>query len=153
MDWETAKALPWGMLVVLGGGLSLGAALTRNGLDGFLASFLTHAQGMPQIWALLATAGLFMVLTETAAGFPLIASAMPLLAASPTLGQAGEPLLIAAGLATGCAFMLPAAAAANAVVLSSGRLSVQQMARTGLTLKLIALVLIAGLVALLPVGS
>jgi sodium-dependent dicarboxylate transporter 2/3/5 len=148
MDWETAKSLPWGMLVVLGGGLSLGAAFARNGLEEFLVSFLTHAQGMPHGWGLVATAGLFMLLTEVAAGFPLIVSLLPLLSTTPGLGQEAGPLLIAASLAVGCAFMLPAAAAANAVIFSSGRLSVQQMARTGLTLKLIAIVLIAGLVAL-----
>jgi len=150
MDWETAKSLPWGMLVVLGGGLSLGAAFARNGLDGFLMSFLMHAQGIPQLWGLVATAGLFMVLTEIAVGFPLVGSLLPMLATTPALGQDAGPLLIAAGLATGCAFMLPAAAAANAVVFSSGRLSVQQMARTGLGLKLVAVALIAGLVSLLP---
>jgi sodium-dependent dicarboxylate transporter 2/3/5 len=103
---------------------------------------------MPHGWGLVATAGLFMLLTEVAAGFPLIVSLLPLLSTTPGLGQEAGPLLIAASLAVGCAFMLPAAAAANAVVFSSGRLSVQQMARTGLTLKLIAIVLIAGLVAL-----
>jgi solute carrier family 13 (sodium-dependent dicarboxylate transporter), member 2/3/5 len=153
MDWETAKSLPWGMLVVLGGGLSLGTAFDHNGLNPFVVSFLADAQGMPQFWGLVATIGLFMVLTEIATGSAAVVSLLPLLSTTPALGHEAGPLLIAASLATSCAFMLPAAAAANAVVFSSGRLSVQQMARTGLALKLVAMVLIAGLVTLLPASA
>jgi sodium-dependent dicarboxylate transporter 2/3/5 len=154
MDWETAKSVPWGILILLGGGLTLAAAIERNGVGAFLASSLTALGDMPVLWRAVATAALAAFLTEITGKAATTATVLPVLAAAPLVmdPQAG-PLLLAATLAAGCGFMLPVAAAPNAVVLASGRVRAGQMAWAGLGLKLIAIVLISALTYLAPLGT
>ncbi len=153
MDWETAKSVPWGILILFGGGLSLAAAVERNGVDSFVASSLAGLHEMPLLWGLVATVALVGLLTEITNNTAVTATLLPVLAATYSASdQQAAPLLFAAALAASCAFMLPVATPPNAVVFASGRVSVGQMAMTGLGLKLIAIALIAGLVYLLPSG-
>jgi len=151
LDWETAQVLPWGILILFGGGLSLAAAIERNGLDTFLASSLMGLQGMGLIWTLLAVTGLVVFLTEVTSNTAVTATLLPVLAATASaLGQPAIPVLTAAALSASCAFMLPVATPPNAVVFASGKVGAGQMAGAGLGLNLIAIVLITLLVYLQP---
>ncbi len=151
LDWETARQLPWDILILFGGGLSLAAAIERNGVDAFIAASLMGLQGMDLIWCLLAVTTLMVFLTEVTSNTAVTATLLPVLTATASaLGLPPEPILVAATLAASCAFMLPVATPPNAVVFASGRVSVGQMAGAGLGLNLIAIVLITTLVYLHP---
>jgi solute carrier family 13 (sodium-dependent dicarboxylate transporter), member 2/3/5 len=151
MDWESAQALPWGILILFGGGLSLAAAIERNGVDAFLANSLLGLQGVGFLWTLLAVTALVVFLTEITSNTAVTAALLPVLAATATaLDQPPMPILMAAALAASCAFMLPVATPPNAVVFASGRVTAGQMAGAGLGLNLIAILLITALVFLHP---
>lgn len=151
LDWEGAQGLPWGILILFGGGLSLAAAIERNGLDTFIAGSLMGLQGIGLIWTLLAVTGLVVFLTEVTSNTAVTATLLPVLAATASaLGQPVMPILTAAALSASCAFMLPVATPPNAVVFASGKVGAGQMAGAGLGLNLIAIALITMLVYLQP---
>jgi sodium-dependent dicarboxylate transporter 2/3/5 len=151
MDWESTQALPWGILILFGGGLSLAAAIERNGVDAFLANSLLVLQGVGLLWTLLAVTTLVVFLTEITSNTAVTATLLPVLAATAAaLDQPATPILTATALAASCAFMLPVATPPNAVVFASGKVTAGQMAGAGLGLNLIAILLITALVFLHP---
>lgn len=151
MDWEGTQGLPWGILILFGGGLSLAAAIEHNGVDAFIAGSLMGLQGVELVWVLLAVVTLVVFLTEITSNTAVTATLLPVLAATATaLDQPAAPILIGAALAASCAFMLPVATPPNAVVFASGKVSAGQMAGAGLGLNLIAILLITGLIYLHP---
>ena len=150
MDWPTATRLPWGVLLLFGGGLSLAAAIGRSGLAAWIGAGFAGLGHWPLLLVvLLVTAGIVFLTeltsnTATAAAFlPLMASVAPALAADPFL------LTIPVALGASCAFMLPVATPPNAIVFGSGRLTVAQMARAGFLLNLAAIAIILGLTTVL----
>jgi sodium-dependent dicarboxylate transporter 2/3/5 len=151
LDWETARQLPWEILILFGGGLSLAAAIERNGVDAFIASSLMGLQGLDLIWCLLAVTALMVFLTEITSNTAVTATLLPVLAATASaLGLPPAPILIAATLSASCAFMLPVATPPNAVVFASGKVRMGQMAGAGLGLNLIAILLVTSLIYLNP---
>ncbi|WP_237216407.1 SLC13 family permease [Falsiroseomonas oryziterrae] len=150
LDWTAAKRLPWGVLLLFGGGLSLAAVISKSGLAAWIGAGFAGLGAWPVILVvLLVTAGIIFLTeltsnTATAAAFlPLMASVAPALAIDPFL------LTIPVALAASCAFMLPVATPPNAIVFGSGHLTVAQMARAGFLLNLAAIAAIVGLVWLL----
>jgi sodium-dependent dicarboxylate transporter 2/3/5 len=149
LDWDTAKALPWEILILFGGGLSLAAAIAANGVDAFIAAGFSGLAGLPPWVLVLAVAAVVVLLTEITSNTAVTTTLMPVLAA--TAAATGAPpgmLLTAAALAASCAFMLPVATPPNAIVFASGQVSVPQMARAGLGLNLLAIVVITAIVSL-----
>ena len=144
-DWNTAKQLPWGALILIGGGLSLASMVTRSGLADWIGASLSFVASLPVIVIILIVAGLIVYLTELTSNTATTATFVPVLAAL-ALGVDQNPLLFAipAALAASCAFMLPVATPPNAIVYGSGRVSVPQMARTGSVLNPLFLILITG---------
>lgn len=146
LDWEVAKRLPWGVLLLFGGGLSLAAAISDSGLANWIGAGFAALDAWPVLLVvLLVTAGI-VFLTEltsniaTAAAFlPLMASVAPVIGADPFL------LTIPVALAASCAFMLPVATPPNAIVYGSGNLTVGQMARAGILLNLAGIAVIMGM--------
>jgi solute carrier family 13 (sodium-dependent dicarboxylate transporter), member 2/3/5 len=150
MDWETAGKLPFGLLLLFGGGLSLAAAITRNGTGDFLGSQLGFLQGFP-VWAFVAIATLgVLMLTELTSNTATAATFLPVLAGVAT-GAGIDPLvlLVPAALAATCSFMLPVGTPPNAIVFASGHITIGQMARAGLWLNLIGVILITAAVVAL----
>jgi sodium-dependent dicarboxylate transporter 2/3/5 len=146
----TRVAFPIGRYSVRGG-LSLAAAIERNGVYAFIASAVMGLQGLELIWCLLAVAALMVFLTEITSNTAVTATLLPVLAATASaLGLPPAPVLIAATLSASCAFMLPVATPPNAVVFASGKVRVGQMAGARLGFNLIAIFLITGLVYLNP---
>jgi solute carrier family 13 (sodium-dependent dicarboxylate transporter), member 2/3/5 len=140
LAWEDTRELPWGVLLLFGGGLALARAMETSGLAQEIAGAVAALQGVPE-WLMLAAAGaLFLALSELASNTAVAAMAMPILAAT-ALGLGIEPLpLMAVGaIATSCAFMLPVGTPPNAIVFGSGQVSIPQMARAGIWLNLLAL--------------
>ncbi len=153
MDWETAVRLPWGLLVLFGGGLSLAAAIRINGVGEFLVASTAGLTSMPGWVIILAVVALIVFLTELTSNTATTATLIPILAAvAPALGLEPLALAVPAAIAASCAFMLPVATPPNAIVFGSGRVRILEMSRAGLWLNLIAIVVVtaAGYALVLP---
>nr|WP_307774149.1 DASS family sodium-coupled anion symporter [Luteimonas salinisoli] len=143
LDWETAVRLPWGVLVLFGGGLALAAAIGAHGVDGFIASGLYGLAGAPMLLVVFAVAVLVIFATELTSNTAMATAFTPVLAAVALgLGVPVMPLLVAIGLGASYAFMLPVATPPNAIVFGSGHVGIGQMARTGIVLNIVAVVLV-----------
>ena len=143
MDWETARRLPWGILLLFGGGLSLANAMTQTGLDAFLGEQFTRLEGVPTIVIICVIALGVIFLTEMTSNTAVTNTLMPVLAgASIGLGVLPQVLLVPAAIAASCAFMLPVATPPNAIVFSSGQVTINQMIKTGFWLNLIGVMIV-----------
>jgi sodium-dependent dicarboxylate transporter 2/3/5 len=143
MDWATALKLPWGILILFGGGLSLAAAVQANGVTEYIASYTHTLRSLPELVIVLLVAAAIIFLTELTSNTATIAAMLPILAAlAPGLGVHPYMLVFPAAIAASCAFMLPVATPPNAIVFSSGRITMAQMAKAGLWLNLISIVLV-----------
>jgi len=150
VDWDTAVKLPWGILLLFGGGLSLAAAISRHGVDAWLASGFAGMAEAPALLVLLAVTTLVIFMTELTSNTAVANTLIPVMAAVALgLGQPPLPLVLAVALAASCAFMLPVATPPNAIVYASGHVSIAQMMRAGLALNLLAVVVIAVAIRLL----
>jgi solute carrier family 13 (sodium-dependent dicarboxylate transporter), member 2/3/5 len=140
MNWETARGLPWGTLVLFGGGLSLAAAIERNGVGDYLGS---HVQGLAEVpgpIVVLAVVAGVVFLTELTSNTATTATLVPILAGvAPALSLDPYLLIVPAALAASLAFMMPVATPPNALVFGTGHVTVPQMARAGLRLNLIGI--------------
>jgi sodium-dependent dicarboxylate transporter 2/3/5 len=146
LDWATARKLPWGVLILFGGGLSLAAAVQANKVAEFLGAQAREFHAWPEVLIVLLICAATIFLTELTSNTATAATLVPILAAlAPGLGVPLLRLVIPAALAASCAFMLPVATPPNAIVFGSGQVTIPQMARAGLWLNLIAIVLIVGL--------
>src|SRR5690606_13624182 len=147
MNWETAVKLPWGILLLFGGGLSLAGAISTHGVDAWLASGFSALAGMPMFWVLLAVTTLVIFLTELTSNTAVANTLMPVMAAA-AVGLGVDPLLLlmAVALAASCAFMLPVATPPNAIIYGSGQVAMSDMMKAGFGLNLLSLLVIAALV-------
>jgi sodium-dependent dicarboxylate transporter 2/3/5 len=159
MDWDTAKRLPFGLLLLFGGGLSLAAAIERNGVGTFLGHQLGAFQGVP-VWAFIALAAVGVTfLGELLSNTAMAATLIPICAAVAQ-GMGWDPLLvlIPVTLAASCGFMLPVATPPNAIAYGSGHVEAQAMVRAGFWLNLVGIALILAVMFTLgrwvfPAGS
>lgn len=155
--WRDTRGIAWGVLILVGGGLSLGTAIENSGLATAIANLLAGMGGLP-LWAmLLVLAGLTMGLSHVTSNTGTAATLMPVVVGlALSIGQ--SPLVLAAtvALAASCAFMLPVATPPNAVVFASERLRVVDMIRGGGVINAIAVVVVvlaAWLLVPLVLGS
>jgi solute carrier family 13 (sodium-dependent dicarboxylate transporter), member 2/3/5 len=155
LDWDTASQLPWGILLLFGGGLSLANAITASGLDAYLGSLVAHVEVHPLLLVAVVTAGV-VFLTELTSNTATAAALVPIVSAvGPGLGVHPLALAIPVALAASLAFMLPVATPPNAIVFGSGYIELPDMMRTGLRLNLISIVVVTAgtsLVALPVLG-
>jgi len=143
MNWDWAKRLPFGLLILFGGGLSLASAISQTGLAGWIGTQLDVLGGLPPVLIVMATITLLIFLTELTSNTATTAAFLPVVAAlAISLGENPMLLVAPAALAASCAFMLPVATPPNAIVYSSGHLTIAQMARAGLLLNVMAIVVI-----------
>lgn len=143
MNWKAAVKLPWGILLLFGGGLAIAAGFTSSGLSTWIGSQLTALEGVSLIVIILAVTTLVIFLTEITSNTATATMMYPIMA-SLALALNFHPLvlMIAAGLAASCAFMLPVATPPNAVVFGSGYLRIPDMAKAGFMLNLLGIVLV-----------
>jgi sodium-dependent dicarboxylate transporter 2/3/5 len=144
LRWKYAEQLPWGVLLLFGGGLTLAGAVSRTGLAEWLGSSL-HAVGtLPLVVIVIMAATLIIFLTELTSNIATTATFLPVVGAIAI--EAGyDPIVLAVPvtLAASCAFMLPVATPPNAIVFGSGMLTIPRMARAGLALNLIGVILVS----------
>ena len=152
LTWENTRDLPWGVLVLVGGGLSLGSAIESSGLAALTAQTLTGAVQLPFWILVIGVILLTMALSHVTSNTATAATLLPLVAALAMQADA-EPLLLAVpvALAASAAFMLPVATPPNAIIFGSDRLRVLDMIRGG-ALPSLAAVLLLILVSLFWVG-
>jgi solute carrier family 13 (sodium-dependent dicarboxylate transporter), member 2/3/5 len=149
LDWPTARTIPWGVLVLFGGGLSLARAMDTSGLATWIGTGVGVLAAVPPIVIVLAIATLFVFLTEMTSNTATATMAMPIMAGvAAGLGIAPITLMAVAALSASMAFMLPVATPPNAIVFGSGYLTIPQMVRAGFWMNLIAIAMIT-LVAML----
>ncbi len=143
LQWEDLKSLPWGILLLLGGGLSLAGAVKANGVTEFIGAQATALSFLPMFLILLIIISAVVFLTELTSNTATTATLVPILAAiAPALNVHPYTLVIPASIAASCAFMLPVATPPNAIVFGSGHITSQQMRKTGIWLNLICLMVI-----------
>ncbi|WP_270374044.1 SLC13 family permease [Marinicauda sp. Alg238-R41] len=149
MDWTSTARLPWSVVVLFGGGLSLAAAIQATGLAGWLGSNLTIIADLPLPLIILIVSLLVVFLTELTSNVASVSAILPVLAAlASAVGVAPELLIVPAALSASCAFMLPVATAPNAIVYASGEVSMAQMIKAGFRINLVAAPVIALLASL-----
>ena len=148
MNWEWGRKLPWGVLLLFGGGLSLAAAISRTGLAGWIGSSLSTLSFLPLIVLIALAVLLVIFMTELASNSATAAAFLPILGAVAVSGLAQNPLLliVPATIAASCAFMLPAATPPNAIVYGSERIRIQEMVRGGFLLNILYIILVTAAV-------
>ena len=144
LDWETAGRIPWGMLILFGGGIAIAKAFVVSGMSAALGSALAGIAGWP-ILAMMAVICLCITfLTEMTSNTATTTLMMPILAAAAiAAGIAPEALMVPAAMSASCAFMLPVATAPNTIVFSTGRFTTRLMAREGLVLNFVGVIVIS----------
>jgi len=143
MNWPKATSLPWGVLLLFGGGLSLAGAISNSGLADTIGSALVGLNGFPTLVLVIAVTTLIVFLTEITSNTATSAVFLPIVATvADGMGLAPLEVTVPVALAASCAFMMPVATPPNAIVFASERLTVAQMAKAGFLLNLIAIVVI-----------
>lgn len=139
LDWETAESIPWGALVLFGGGIALATAFQSSGLSGALAGHLAGLGKLPLPLLLVAIVVAVLMMSEIASNTATAVLMMPILAATGVaIGVDPALLMFPAVLAASGAFMLPVATAPNAIAYGSGLVSAQRMFREGAMLNVLA---------------
>lgn len=143
LTWREAEELPWGVLILFGGGLSLASSITDTGLATWIGEGVSALQGWPILLLLICTVAMIVMLTEITSNTATTAAFLPILGAV-AIGIGENPFLLAvpAALCASCAFMLPVATPPNAVVYGSGLLTIPQMSRVGIWLNILCIIII-----------
>ncbi|UVE95271.1 SLC13 family permease [Dietzia sp. B32] len=143
LTWDAALELPWGVLLLFGGGLALSAQFSGSGLTGWIGEQAGALGGLPIILLVIVAAGGILLLTELTSNTATAATFLPV-AGGVALGLDLDPMLLAVpvALAATCAFMLPVATPPNAIAYGSGYVTIGQMIRGGIWLNLFGLIAI-----------
>jgi len=144
MDWEDAKRVPWGILILFGGGLAIAKGFGTSGLSDYVAVLLGDLLGDAEpLIIVMSTVAFITGLTEVASNTATISLSLPIMA---SLSQAIEVhpllLLIPTTLAASCAFMLPVSTPPNAIVYGSGRVPIMKMVIAGIWLDILSVFLL-----------
>jgi len=143
IEWQQASQIPWGVLLLFGGGICLARAFVASGLSAQVGDALTLVSVLPVYFMMLLLALAVTFLTEATSNTATTALLMPVFAAV-ALAVELDPLwlMVPAAMSASCAFMLPVATAPNAVVFGGGELPIQRMVREGFVLNLIGALVI-----------
>ena len=142
MDWHWASKMPWGVLILFGGGLSMASGFKVTELATWIGSQVGLLDTAPILLLIIAVATLIIFLTELTSNTATSAMVMPILSAVAIgLGQNPLLLVVPAAIAASCAFMLPVATPPNAIVFGSGYVTIPQMVRSGFGLNIIGIVI------------
>jgi len=146
LSWRDLDRLPWGVLILFGGGLSLASAISTTGLAEWIGGRVEGLHAWPLLLLVLLVVTIIVLLTEMTSNTATTAAFLPVLA-SVAVGVGQDPLLLAvpATLAASCAFMLPVATPPNAIIYGSDRLNIPEMAKAGIWLNIIFILLIGTL--------
>ena len=143
LDWKTAEQIPWGVLILFGGGLALAEGFKETGLADWIGQHLSLIEGVSFFVLLLIIVAAVNFLTEVTSNVATASMLLPILA-SVAIKLDVHPfgLMVGATLAASCAFMLPVATPPNAVVFGPGYLKIKDMVKAGLWLNIISIILL-----------
>ncbi len=153
LDWEDTRDLPWGILLLFGGGISLGTAMEKVGIIDAIGTFVAGYGSINNFILILLVSAIVLFMTELMSNVALVTIILPvLIAVARGMGEDPLILVIPATIASSCAFMMPISTPPNAIVYSSGHIRIQEMMRAGILLNLVAvLVLTAMTYFLVPI--
>ena len=147
VTWKEAQAIPWGILILFGGGIALAAGFASSGLSEWMGMNLELLRGLPVLLFIFVIALIVTFLTEITSNIATTSLLMPVMGGL-AVGLGFHPYLfmLPAVLSASCAFMLPVATPPNAIVFGSGRIEMMQMAKTGFIINIFGAVVITGIV-------
>ncbi|UCF71778.1 MAG: SLC13/DASS family transporter [candidate division WOR-3 bacterium] len=152
LNWEWALRIPWGIILLFGGGFALAAGFQASGLAQWIGESLSFLHGVPVIIMILIICLLLTFLTEVTSNTATATMMMPVLGAlAVATGAHPFLLMIPATMSASCAFMLPVATPPNAIIFGSGYLRIPDMARVGFSLNIIGAIVITILVYFLAI--
>ena len=146
VDWEDTSRLPWGILILFGGGLALASAMSDAGIIKMTSQWIAELKGFSVFWIIVALVSLMLFMTEIMSNVALVTIFIPVVGG--IAAGLGVPLLhvaIPVTMASSCAFMLPMATPPNAIVFASGHIKVAQMVRVGVILNIISIIVLSAL--------
>lgn len=144
LSWREAKDIPWEVLILFGGGLSLAAAMDTSGLAVWIGHGLADLEAMPALLFLLLLSATVVVLTELASNTATVAALLPIVATiAASTGLDLVTISAAVAMAASCAFMLPVATPPNALVFATGHVTVAAMMRAGIVMNLLSIALVS----------
>ena len=152
LEWDDSTKIPWGILLLFGGGLAIAAGFVDTGLSEWIGSRLLTLEGLNTLLVVVISAALVLFLTEITSNTATATMILPVMAAFATaLGMHPFALMVPAAMAANCAFMLPVGTPPNAVLFGTGKVTIGEMVRVGFVLNIIALILVVlAVVVLLP---
>lgn len=152
LDWNSAKNISWGILILFGGGIALANGVQSTGLANWIGEGISSVSKLPVILMVLSVCLLMTFLTEITSNTAISTIFMPILAAT-AVATALNPLLlmVPAAISASCAFMLPVATPPNAIVFSTGYITMPQMVRTGIGLNFLGAFLITMIIYFLAI--
>jgi len=138
LDWDSAKEIPWGMLLLFAGGIAIAKGFVASGLSTILGDWLTSLASLPPILMILTICLVVTYLTEITSNTATATLLMPILAvAASASGYDPFVFMIPAAMCASCAFMLPVATAPNAIAYGTGEITIQDMVKEGAILSFI----------------
>ena len=147
LDWSVSKDLPWGILLLFGGGLALATGFKETGLAEWIGGRLTVLDGFNFVVIVIISTALVLFLTEITSNTATATMILPVLASlALALNVHPYALMVPAAMAANCAFMLPVGTPPNAIIFASGKLKISEMVRTGFIINIFTLILIVGAV-------
>ena len=138
LDWETAKDIPWGMLLLFAGGIAIAKGFVASGLSTIMGDWLSSMTHLPIVLVILTICLVVTYLTEISSNTATATLLMPILAVAATsAGIDPAVFMIPAAMAASCAYMLPVATAPNAIAYGTGEFEIKDMVREGAVLSLL----------------
>ncbi len=154
LSWKSAREIPWGILILFGGGIALGKGFSQSGLAAEIAGGMGLLSAAPLLVLVVVTALLVTFLTEVTSNTAIATIFLPILAATAVgLGLHPFLIMVPATISASCAFMLPVATPPNAIVFSSRVIPVTGMVRAGVVMNLIGVVLVTLVLYLLVIPA
>ncbi|GHD25651.1 SLC13 family permease [Nocardiopsis kunsanensis] len=152
LQWEDSKKIPWGILLLFGGGLAIAAGFVETGLSAWIGDQLRTLDGINVVLIIIVSAALVLFLTEITSNAATGTMILPVMAAfAVSLDIHPYALMVPCAMAANCAFMLPVGTPPNAIMFGTGRVSIMDMVKTGFWLNLIALFFVLlGVLFMLP---
>lgn len=143
LDWDVSRELPWGILLLFGGGLAIAAGFKESGLADWIGQQLTVLEGMNFLLIVIITTALVLFLTEITSNTATATMILPILA-SLALAINVHPfaLMVPAAMAANCAFMLPVGTPPNAIIFATNKITIAEMVKSGFWINIFAIILI-----------
>ena len=147
LTWREAREIPWDVLLLFGGGLSLAGAMESSGLAARIGVWMSGLQGLPLPLVLLGLSAATVVISELASNAATASMGMPIaVSLAAALGQPPLLFMMVVGLSASVGFALPMATPPNAIVFGSGEVGIREMARSGLALDVLGILVVVGVV-------